>query len=81
MRRTRALAATSALFAIGLLAVLLATQTSSALTATVLAGVAIVIAIGECAQFIVLGPIVADLAAPHLLGRHTRVRDRRIRPL
>jgi len=28
----------------------------------VLAGVAIVIAIGECAQFIVLGPIVADLA-------------------
>jgi MFS family permease len=71
MRRTQALAATSALFAIGLLAVLLATLTSSALTATtVLAGVAIVIAIGECAQFIVLGPIVADLAPPHLLGRY-----------
>jgi MFS family permease len=71
MRRTHALAATSALFAIGLLAVLLATLTSSALTATaVLAGVAIVIAIGECAQFIVLGPIVADLAPPHLLGRY-----------
>jgi MFS family permease len=35
-----------------------------------LAGVAIVIAIGECAQFIVLGPIVADLAPPHLLGRY-----------
>jgi MFS family permease len=71
MRRTHALAATSALFAIGLLAVLLATLTSSTLTATtVLAGVAIVIAIGECAQFIVLGPIIADLAPPHLLGRY-----------
>jgi MFS family permease len=71
MRRTHALAATSALFAIGLLAVLLATLTSSTLTATaVLAGVAIVIAIGECAQFIVLGPLVAELAPPHLLGRY-----------
>jgi MFS family permease len=71
MRRTHALAATSALFAIGLLAVLLATLTSSTLTATaVLAGVAIVIAIGECAQFIVLGPIIAELAPPHLLGRY-----------
>ena len=71
MRRTHALAATSALFAIGLLAVLLATLTRSAPAATaVLAGVAIVIAIGECAQFIVLGPVVADLAPPHLLGRY-----------
>jgi MFS family permease len=35
-----------------------------------LAGVAIVIAIGECAQFIVLGPIFADLAPPHLFGRY-----------
>jgi MFS family permease len=71
MRRTHALAATSALFAIGLLAVLLATRTNSTLTAsTVLAGAAIVIAIGECAQFIVLGTIVADLAPPHLLGRY-----------
>jgi MFS family permease len=71
MRRTHALAATSALFAIGLLAVLLATLTRSTLTGTaVLAAVAIVIAIGECAQFIVLGPIVADLAPPHLLGRY-----------
>jgi MFS family permease len=35
-----------------------------------LAGVAIVIAIGECAQFVVLGPIIADLAPPHLLGRY-----------
>ena len=37
---------------------------------TVLAGVAIVIAIGECAQSIVLGPLVAELAPPHLLGRY-----------
>ena len=28
------------------------------------------IAIGECAQFIVTGTIVADLAPPHLLGRY-----------
>ena len=71
MRRTHALAATSALFAVGLLAVLLATLTRSTFTATtVLAGVAVVIAIGECAQFVVVGPIVADLAPPHLLGRY-----------
>jgi MFS family permease len=71
MRRTHALGATSALFAIGLLAVLLATLTSSTLGATaVLAGVAIVIAIGECAQFVVVGLIVADLAPPQLLGRY-----------
>ncbi|GAA1114852.1 MFS transporter [Kribbella jejuensis] len=71
MRRTHALAATSGLFAIGLLAVLPATLTRSSLIGTaVLAGVAIVIAIGECAQFVVLGPIVADLAPPQLLGRY-----------
>jgi MFS family permease len=71
MRRTHALAATSGIFAVGLLAVLLATLTRSALTATtVLAAVAIVIAMAECAQFIVLGPLVAELAPPHLLGRY-----------
>jgi MFS family permease len=71
MRRTHALAATSALFAIGVLAVLLATLTRSTFTAaTVLVGVAIVIAIAECAQFVVLGPLVAELAPPHLLGRY-----------
>ncbi|HEY6378610.1 MAG TPA: MFS transporter [Candidatus Dormibacteraeota bacterium] len=71
MRRTHALAATCAIFAIGLLAVPLATLTRSTLTATtVLAGVAIVIAIAECAQFVVLGPLVAELAPPHLLGRY-----------
>jgi MFS family permease len=71
IRRTHALAATSALFAVGLLAVLLATLTRSTPAATaVLAGVAIVIAIGECAQFVVLGPLVAELAPPRLLGRY-----------
>jgi MFS family permease len=71
MRRTYALAATSGVFALGLLAVLLATLTRSTPAATtVLAGVAIVIAIGECAQFVVLGPLVAELAPPHLLGRY-----------
>jgi predicted MFS family arabinose efflux permease len=71
MRRTHALFATSAIFAVGLLAVLLATLTHSTLAATsVLAGVAILIAIAECGQFIVLGPLVAELAPPHLLGRY-----------
>jgi MFS family permease len=71
MRRTHALAATSAIFAIGLLAVLLAPLAHSTLAATaVLAGVAIVIAVAECGQFIVLGPLVAELAPPHLLGRY-----------
>src|SRR5204862_464532 len=71
MRRTHALFATSAIFALGLLAVLLATLTHSTLAATtVLAGVAIVIAIAECGQFIVLGPLVAEIAPPHLLGRY-----------
>jgi MFS family permease len=71
MRRPYALAATSAIFAIGLLGVLLATQTRSTLAAAaVLAGVAIVIAVAECGQFIILGPLVAELAPPHLLGRY-----------
>jgi MFS family permease len=71
MRRTHAFAMTSGLWAIALLAVLLATLTRSAFAATtVLAGVAILIAIGECAQSVVLGPVVADLAPPHLLGRY-----------
>ena len=71
MRRIHALAATCVVFAAGLLAVLLATLTRSTLAATsVLAAAAIVIAIAECAQFIVLGPLVAELAPPHLLGRY-----------
>jgi MFS family permease len=35
-----------------------------------LAGVAILIAVAECGQFIVLGPLVAEIAPPHLLGRY-----------
>jgi MFS family permease len=71
MRRTHALFATSVIFAVGLLAVLLATLTQSTLAATtVLAGVAILIAIAECGQFIVLGPLVAEIAPPQLLGRY-----------
>jgi MFS family permease len=71
MRRTRALFATSAIFAVGLLAVLPATQTGSTLAATaVLAAVGIIIAVAECAQFIVIGPLIAEIAPPHLLGRY-----------
>jgi MFS family permease len=71
MRRTHAFAAASALFAVSLLAVLPATLIHSELAATsLLAGVAIVFAIGECFHTIVLGPLVADMAPAHLLGRY-----------
>jgi len=71
MRRTHALFATSVIFAVGMLAVLLAPLTDSTLAAfTVLAAVAIVIAVAECGQFIVLAPVVAEIAPPHLLGRY-----------
>jgi MFS family permease len=71
MRRTHAFAVTSALFAVGLLAVLPATLIHSELAATsLLAGVAIVFAIGECVHILVLGPLVADMAPAHLLGRY-----------
>src|SRR3989440_1907345 len=71
MRRTHAFAAASAIFAVSLLAVLPATLTHSELAATsLLAGVAIVFAIGECVHSNVLGPLVADMAPAHLLGRY-----------
>jgi MFS family permease len=71
MRRARAFAAASALWAIALLGVLPATLIDSEPGATaLLAGVAIVFAIGECVHGVVLGPLVADLAPPHLLGRY-----------
>jgi MFS family permease len=71
MRRTRGFAAASALFAIALLAVLPATLIHSEVAATsLLAGVAIVFAIGECAHILVLGPLVSDMAPAHLLGRY-----------
>jgi predicted MFS family arabinose efflux permease len=71
MRRAHAFAVASALFAVALLAVLPATLVHSALAATsLLAGVAIVFAIGEIAHILVLGPLVADMAPAHLLGRY-----------
>ncbi|MFL5954408.1 MAG: MFS transporter [Gaiellaceae bacterium] len=71
MRRTHAFAATSVLFAVALLAVLPATLVHSELAATsILVGVAIVFACGEIAHTLVLGPLVADMAPVHLLGRY-----------
>ena len=71
MPRARAFAATSALFAIALLGVLSATLIHSEFGATaLLAVVATVFAMGECVHAVVLGPLVADLAPPHLLGRY-----------
>jgi MFS family permease len=46
----------------------------SELAATVLlAAVGITFAIAECFHIIVLGPLVADMAPPHLLGRYLSV--------
>ena len=74
MRRTHAFAAASALFAVSLLAVLPATLIHSELAAaSLLVGVAIVFAIGECAHIVVLGPLVADMAPAHLLGRYLSI--------
>jgi MFS family permease len=74
MHRARTFAAASGLFAIGLLGVLPATLIHSELAAAaLLCGVATVIAIGECVHAVVLGPLVADLAPPHLLGRYISV--------
>jgi MFS family permease len=71
MRRTLGFAATSALFAVALLAVLPATLIHSELAAaSLLAGVAIVFAIAEVVHILVLGPLVADMAPAHLLGRY-----------
>jgi predicted MFS family arabinose efflux permease len=71
MRRTHAFALASGLFAVSLLAVLPATLIHSELAATsLLAGVAIVFALGEIAHILVLGPLVADMAPAHLLGRY-----------
>ncbi|HJW22632.1 MAG TPA: MFS transporter [Candidatus Limnocylindrales bacterium] len=74
MRRTHAFAAASGVFAVALLAVLPATLIPSELAAgSLLAGVAIVLAIGECFHIVVLGPLVADMAPAHLLGRYLSV--------
>ncbi|MFL5955729.1 MAG: MFS transporter [Gaiellaceae bacterium] len=74
MHRARIFATASGLFAIALLGVLPATLIHSELGATaLLCAVATVIAIGECIHSLVLGPLVADLAPPHLLGRYISV--------
>ena len=71
MRRTHAFAVTSTLFAVALVAVLPATLIHSELAAaSLLAGVAIVFAVGEVVHILVLGPLVADMAPAHLLGRY-----------
>jgi MFS family permease len=71
MRRTHAFALASALFAVSLLAVLPATIIHSTIAATsLLVGVGIVFALGEIAHILVLGPLVADMAPAHLLGRY-----------
>ena len=71
MRRTHGFAVTGALFAVSLLAVLPATLIHSELAAaSLLACVAIVFAVGEVVHILVLGPLVADMAPAHLLGRY-----------
>jgi len=71
LRRAHAFAAASAIFAVALLAVLPATVIHSELAAAgLLAGVATVFAIGEVFHTLVLGPLVADMAPAHLLGRY-----------
>jgi MFS family permease len=74
MQRARTFAAASGLFAVALVGVLPATLMSSELGATVLlCSVATVFALGECVHAVVHGPLVADLAPPHLLGRYMSV--------
>ena len=74
MHRARIFATASGLFAIALLGVLPATLIHSEFgAAALLCAVATVIAIGECVHSLVLGPLVADLAPPHLLGRYISV--------
>lgn len=71
LRRGQAFAAASAVFAIALFGVLAATLIPSELAATAfLCAVATTFAIAECAHNVVMGPVVADLAPPHLLGRY-----------
>ncbi|HET6866287.1 MAG TPA: MFS transporter [Solirubrobacteraceae bacterium] len=71
VRRTHAFALTAALFAAAMLAVLPATLLPTELAATsVLVCVGIVFALGEITQTLVLGPLVADMAPEHLLGRY-----------
>jgi len=70
-RRMRALAATSALFGATWLAVLAIGLSLDGRTAAAAFALAFVVfAVGECLHGTVQGPMVSDLAPPHLLGRY-----------
>ncbi len=74
VRPARTFAAASGLFAAALLGVLPVTLIHSKFGATVLlSGVATVFAIGECVHSVVHGPVIVDLAPPHLLGRYISI--------
>ena len=74
MRRTQAFGVASVLFAVSLLAVLPATLIRSELAAaSLLTIVAIVFALAECMHTVVFGPLVADMAPAHLLGRYISI--------
>jgi MFS family permease len=74
LQRGHAFAVASGLFAVSLVGVLSATLTHSEVAATsLLAGIGIAFAIGECIHIVVLGPLVADMAPAHLLGRYMAV--------
>ncbi|MGZ4390917.1 MAG: MFS transporter [Gaiellaceae bacterium] len=74
LHRARVFAVASGLFSIALLGVLPATLIhSEVVAAALLCAVATVIAIAECVHSVVLAPLVADLAPPHLLGRYISV--------
>ena len=73
-RRAWTFAAASALFAMALLGVLPVTLIHSEVGATaLLCGVATVFAFGECVHSVVHGPVIIDLAPPHLRGRYISV--------
>jgi MFS family permease len=74
IRPARTFAAASGLFAVALLGVLPVTLIHSELGATaLLSGIATVFAIGECVHSVVHGPVIVDLAPPHLLGRYIAI--------
>jgi MFS family permease len=74
IRPARTFAAASVLFAVALLGVLPVTLIHSELGATaLLSGIATVFAIGECVHSVVHGPVIVDLAPPHLLGRYISI--------
>ena len=74
IRPERTFAVASGLFAVALLGVLPVTLIHSELGATaLLSGIATVFAIGECVHSVVHGPVIVDLAPPHLLSRYISI--------